>query len=308
MRSEPTETEILEYFERHSNWGRWGEGDQRGTVNLIDATKRVEAARSVQSGETVPLGRPWNTEGGADNPNPAQLWTRVIGASEAEASIDFVGVNYHGFSTTHVDALCHYFWEGKMWNGRSAELVNSQGAQFSDVSVWSDGIVTRGVLLDIPRLRGQGYVALDQPVRGDELIAAADAQEVEVRPGDALCVYSGREKYFAAHSERMPGVHPSPGHHADVAPVLHQWDIGLLAWDFMDARPSGYPSVDSRIASSPVHAVALVAMGLPLVDNCLLEPLADRCREIGRSEFCFMVSPLNIKGATGSPANPLAIF
>lgn len=295
----PSEAEVLSFMQSCSNWGRWGPDDNAGTINLITPEVRRHAASLVKSGRAVSLSRPWNTVGGPGNANPAQHWVRAWG----QASVDYLGIVFHGYATTHIDALCHIFWDGKGYNGRPATDVTSLGAKFGSVDAWSRGITTRGVLIDIPRFRGTEYVELDNPVRGWELEAAAKAQGLEPRPGDAVVVYSGREKFYAAHPASVPGTPPAPGLHADVAPALKKHDAALLAWDLLDATPSGYPSLNL-----PVHVLAIVFMGLPLLDNALLQPLAEACAEEGRWEFLLTVNPLFIRGATGSPVNPIAVF
>jgi Putative cyclase len=303
-RPAPTEDEVRNYFETCSNWGRWGPDDSAGTINLITPEKRVEAAGLVRNGNAVSISRPFNTRGGPGNANPAQHFVKTWEA----ACVDYIGLIFHGYSTTHVDALCHIFWEGKMWNGKPASEVDSLGARSGAVTAWGEGITTRGVLLDIPRLRGTEHITLDTPVRGWELEAAAAQEGVEVRPGDAILVYSGREKFYANNPESAPGTPPTPGLHVDTVPVLKKWDASILGWDCLDAGPSEYSLFEGRTAGGPVHVLTIVYMGLPLLDNALFEPLAAACAEEGRWEFMFTVNPLNIPGGTGSPANPIATF
>lgn len=301
----PTEDDVLSYFEMCSNWGRWGPDDSAGTINLITEEKRREAAGLVLSGRSVSLAYPLNTIGGPGNANPAQHYIRTWG----DACVDYIGMLFHGYATTHLDALCHIFWQGKMWNGKPATEVTSLGARSGAVDAWSQGITTRGVLLDIPRLRGVEHVTLDRPVRGWELEAAAERQGVELRRGDAVVVYSGRQSYYQAHPEHTPGVPPQPGLHADCIPVLYSYESALLVWDMMDARPSGYRVFEEPPrAGGPVHVLAIVYLGLPLLDNARLEPLATACAEEGRYEFLLTVNPLNVRGGTGSPVNPVAVF
>ena len=303
-RSVPTEDEIQTYFETCSNWGRWGPDDDAGTINLITPEVRRDAARLVHTGRAVSLSRPWNTVGGPGNGNPAQHFLR----STPDAAIDYLGIVFHGYATTHIDALCHVFWNGKGYNGHPAQDVTSLGARFGSVDAMSEGIATRGVLIDIPRFRGTDYVTPEEPVRGWELEEAAKAQGILPKQGDAVLVYSGREKFYAAHPDLAPGIAPAPGLHADVCPTLKQNDASLLGWDMMDARPSGYPILDNSGLGLSVHIFTIVYMGMPLLDNALLEPLAEACVEEGRWEFLLTLNPLNIRGATGSPANPVAIF
>ena len=146
-------------------------------------------------------------------------------------------------------------------------------------------ITTRGILLDIPRLRGTEHITLDAPVRGWELEAAAEKEGIEVRTGDAVLVYSGREKFYANSPDAAPEAPPTPGLHADTAPVLKKWDAGILGWDCLDAGPSEY-EMFQRSAGGPVHVLTIVFMRLPLLDNALLEPLAEVCVDKGVGSSC----------------------
>ncbi len=303
---EPTEDEVRRYFEACSNWGRWGPDDSAGTINLITPEKRREGAALVRSGRAVSLSYPLNTQGQPGNWNPVQHFVRV----GPQASSDYIGLVFHGYATTHVDALCHIFWEGKMWNGKSAAAeVTSAGAASGDVAAWKEGILTRGVLLDIPRLRGTEYVTTDAPTRGWELEAAAEAEGIELRPGDAVLVRGARPAYLAANPEATPGIPPSPGLHADCVPVLKEHDAAILGWDMLDARPSPYAMFEDPPApGGPVHVFTIVYVGLPLLDNAFLDPLAEACAEEGRWEFMLSIAPLHVRGGTGSPVNPIAVF
>lgn len=296
----PTEDEVRGYFERCSNWGRWGADDNAGTVNLITPEKRREAAALVKSGRAVSLAYPLNTVGGPGNWNPAQHFLRAT----PDFSVDYIGLLFHGYATTHIDALCHVFWEGKMYNGKPATDVTSLGARSGAVDAWKTGITTRGVLIDIPRFRGEPFVTLDRPVRAWELEDAAAAQGSPLRAGDAVIVYSGRGAYFAANPAAVPGAAPSPGLHADTAPYLKEHDAAILGWDQMDASPSGY----QVFKGLSVHVLTIVFAGMPLLDNAYLEPLAEACAQENRWEFLLTINPLNVRGGTGSPVNPVAIF
>ncbi|MBK6317166.1 MAG: cyclase family protein [Dehalococcoidia bacterium] len=296
----PTEEQVRGYLEACSNWGRWGPDDSAGTVNHVTPEKRREAAALVKTGRAVSISYPLNTVGGPGNWNPAQHFVRSL----PDFSVDYIGLLFHGYATTHVDALCHIFWEGKMYNGKPATDVTPLGARSGSVDAWKTGITTRGVLIDIPRFRGEPYVTLERPVRAWEIEDAALAQGTPLRPGDAVLVYSGRPAYFAANPAAVPGVAPSPGLHADTAPYLKGKDAAILGWDQMDAAPSGY-----RIFPGlSVHVLTIVFMGMPLLDNAFLEPLAQACEEEGRWEFLLTINPLHVRGGTGSPVNPVAIF
>ena len=289
----PTPAEVDEWYTRRRNWGRWGDDDQVGAVNLITAEKRRAAAALVKNGRTVSLSRVFE---------PANHFVRKNDRGGGSGSfVDYYGFIYHGQTITHIDALCHV-WENEdgVWQGRHPdEAVDSHGAHFGAITAWSNGIITRGVLLDVPRHRGEPYVTRDRPVHGWELEEIARAQGVEVQPGDALLVHSGREAYErAGHTF---GSTDRPGLHVSCAKFIRDRDVSLLGWDMMDARPNDYG------LRYPVHGV-LTNYGVALLDNALLESLGAVCADERRYEFLFMGLPLNVARGTGSPANPIAMF
>ncbi len=301
-RTIPSRDEVMGYLRDRRNWNRWGAEDQRGAINLVTAEKRVAAAGLVRSGRSVSLSREFPTRPGPGNPNPAQQFTRWMDRGSGGAAVDYYGISYHGYITTHIDALCHVWDEHGMWGGRDPKAVlTTQGTQWGDVDQWRDGIITRGVLLDIPRHRQTPHVTLERPVHGWELEEAAQAQGVRLEPGDALLVYSGRESWQAANPTWSGYSPPSPGLHASCLPFIRDHDIAVLGWDLMDAAPNEYG------LPWTVHG-ALFAYGVALLDNSLLEPLAHACAEEGRYTFMLTIAPLRVPGGTGSPANPIALF
>ena len=299
----PTKDEVAGYLRDRRNWGRWGENGSAGAMNLITAEKRLEAVALARSGRTVSLSRAWAVEPRAENPRPAQHFMSVMDRGNGGgAAMDFYGVFYHGTATTHIDALCHVWDDGGMWDGKTpGEILAFDGAKYGSVDAWSDGILTRGVLLDVPRRRSAPYVTLDAPVHGWELAEIADAQGVEIKPGDAVMVYSGREAYAAERGGNWAGESARPGLHASCLPFVRDSDMALLGWDMMDASPNEYGVPWS------VHGV-IFAYGVALLDNALLEPLANACAEEGRYEFMLTINPLKVIGGTGSPVNPIAVF
>jgi kynurenine formamidase len=296
----PTRDELIEYLHGRNNWGRWGPDDQRGAINLITPDKKVQAAGLVRSGRSVSLSRQWPRVPGPNNPNPALQYMQMGERRTGGFAVDFYGISYHGHSTTHIDALCHVWDEHGMWNGRDPKQeITMRGARFGDIEQWKDGIITRGVLLDIPRYRGGRFASGDEPIHGWELAEVAAAEGVSVGPGDALIIYSGREDFQQAHPNRL--IAHEPVVHASCLPFLRDHDIAVLGWDSMDSDQNPYD------LPWTVHG-ALFAFGVALLDNCLLQPLAEACAEEGRYEFMLTVAPLRVPGGTGSPANPLALF
>ncbi|HJM75482.1 MAG TPA: cyclase family protein [Dehalococcoidia bacterium] len=299
-RTPPSADEYLAYKERFSNWGRWGGDDQLGTLNHITEETRRAAAGLVSTGRTVSCSNPLAVTPGPRNANPAQHFMRLTDWS----CTDYIGVSYHGFVNTHIDALCHiYTPDGQLYNGRPSSEITSNGARTNSIDEWSGGIVTRGVLYDIPRLRGTDHVTVDAPVHGWDLEDAAKAQGIEPRAGDAVLIRSGAAPFWDANPDFQFSFPPnSPGVHASVLEFLHGTDAALLGWDLQEAGGQDLPG---RIV---VHEVAIPYMGLPLLDNADYEELAEVCAELGRWEFQLVIAPLVVVGGTGSPANPIAIF
>ena len=306
----PTQTEVVDWIRgKRRNWGRWGKDDQRGTINLITPARRAAAARLVKSGRSVSLSRPFPTTPGLNNALPAQHYMKTMARGKGGFAADYYGIFYHGVASTHLDALCHT-WDDEqaMWNGRDPKKeITFDGATFGSVEHWAEGIITRGVMLDVPRYRGTPCVTQDQPVHGWELDDILSKRKITLEPGDAVCVYAGREQWQAQNPNRAysvpfgPGPLDRPGLHISCLPFLRDHDVSLLVWDMLDALPIGYD------VPWAVHA-CLFAYGMPLLDNALLEPLADACREEGRDDFMLVIAPLRVIGGTGSPANPLAVF
>lgn len=300
----PSREEVVGYLRDRRNWGRWGDNDERGAINLITAEKRIAAAGLVRSGRSVSLSRDFPKTPGPGNPNPAQhfIQSSATPAGGAGGVTDYYGISYHGYAATHIDALCHVWDENGMWGGHDPlREIRAGGARWGAIHQWREGIVTRGVLLDLPRFRGEPFVTSEQPVHGGELADVAKAQGVQLQPGDALIVHSG----LGAYREANPGWNPyggeRPGLHASCLPFVRDNDVALLGWDMMDQTPNEYG------LAWTMHG-ALFAYGVALLDNCLLEPLAAACAEEGRYEFMLTVAPLPVVGGTGSPANPLALF
>ena len=299
----PTKAEVDSYLRDRRNWGRWGDKGSAGAMNLITAEKRVSAASLVKTGRSVSLSRPFPVTPTAENPRPAQHYmTRADRPPGGGAAMDFYGVFYHGTATTHIDALCHVWNQDGMWDGRSPdETLTFEGANYGTVDEWSDGILTRGVCLDVPEHRGKPYVTQDEPVHGWELEDIARSEGITLEPGDAVMVYSGREAYAADHGGVWGGGVSRPGLHASCLPFVRDNDLSILGWDMMDAAPDGYDLPWS------VHGV-IFAYGVALLDNSLLQPLAEACAEENRYEFMLTINPLRVIGGTGSPVNPIAVF
>lgn len=312
----PSEAEVSGYFTKLSNWGRWGKDDQLGTLNLITPQKRLQAARLVRDGVSVSCARPIpRGEQAPDITNPFLHFMTGTGEGFAgqksepgrmQGTGDFYGIAYHGYYFTHLDANCHILYNGQMYNGQSAALVTArEGAKAGAIGLVHMGVVTRGVLLDIPRARGVKWLepGKDHQIFPEDLDAAEQAQKVRVEQGDALLIRTGhwrRRKELGA----WPLAQGRAGLHGACLPWLRERGVAMLGSDSAnDAVPSGYEAY-----IQPVHQIGIPILGLWLMDNGNLEELAAACEQRSRWQFMFMLAPLRVETGTGSPVNPLAIF
>jgi kynurenine formamidase len=310
----PLEDEVLAYFNSLSNWGRWGEDDLLGTLNLVTNEKRAQAASLVEHGITVGCARPISTDPAIDVPIPPMHFMLESGEGYSLPSAeergprqvvaDIISIAFHGLYCTHIDALSHIFWNGKMYGGRPAEMVTTRdGANANDIAVLKNGILTRGVLLDITKIRGKRWFDAGEGVFVEDLEAAEASQGVRVEEGDALCLRLGWYKRRLAEGPVARSV-GRPGLHAETLPWLRERGVSVIVSDAShDVWPSGYETLDI-----PVHQVGIVAMGLWLIDAANFEDLTEQCEKLDRWDFMFTVDPLRFPTVTGSPVTPLATF
>lgn len=295
-----SDEDVIRFLETLSNWGRWGEEDEAGTLNFITAESRTAAIAEVRRGLVVSCAMEIRPQPGS------QVLHHMLetgGDPGAHSSLDFMGIAAHGESITHVDALCHIFARRKMYNGFSADQVSSKGANHNGISNAVGRMVGRGVLLDIPASKGLERLRPGTPIHPDDLEAAEAFGNVKVRSGDMLYVRTGRHVESPGRGEG-DSAHALAGLHASCLPWLHSREVAVLGSDAIsDVRPSGF-----RKMFLPVHVVAITAMGMTLIDNCHLEQLSRTTREFAQWSFLNVVSPLNFPGATGSAATPVALF
>ncbi|RYE41817.1 MAG: cyclase family protein [Hyphomicrobiales bacterium] len=320
----PTEDEIKSWFSTYSNWGRWGDDDLLGTLNHITAAKRIAAAQSVEHGVTVSCA--WdvsmNTANVGEHVPPQRMMVKTglgyvdgsadpvspAGPRSSDGSMgtasELISMVFHGRPITHLDALSHVFWRGKMYGGMpSAYVTDRDGATVHDVRSAQNGIQTRGVLLDVARVKRLKSLDTTEGVFPEDLEAAEAAQGVKVEPGDVLLLRTG-DGYRRVDHTWNPDVEGQPGLHAACIPWLYERGVAAIGADGpQELNPSGYPGI-----ALPVHSVGIVAMGLWLIDNCQLEDLAATCERYQRWHFLFSLAPLRLSGVTGSPVNPMALF
>lgn len=310
----PTQDEVLQWMTSLSNWGRWGNDDQLGALNLITSEKRAKAAELVSDGDIVSCARPITTEMSPDVTYQVQRYMVDSGEGrdtdsperkrQRRGAAEFIGLVFHGQTITHIDSLSHYSWEGRMYNDVPSSMITSrEGAQSHSIENTGSGIVSRGVLLDIAKVRGVDWLPADEPVMPEDLEAAEQAEGVRVEEGDILLVRTGNYRRRIEQGA-TPNTVPSTACHVACTPWFRERGIAMLGTDTSnDVRPSPYPDI-----VSPVHIMCLVTMGVWLIDNANLEDVAVACDDKGRYEFLLSMGPLKLRNVTGSPVNPIAIF
>ena len=299
-----TKADVDRMMTELSNWGRWGKEDQLGAINLITPSKRKQAAALVKEGVSVSLAHDVEKERAADNSNPFQHTMTLTGANPAsQFSLDAYSVNYHGYAHTHLDALCHVFYQGKMYNGFSQEEVTQKGAGRLSILNLKQGIFTRGILIDVARLKGVPYLEPETPIYVEDLEAWEKKAGVKVSSGDVIFIRTGRWARRAAVGPWDVSRH-SAGLHASCARWLKERGVAILGSDAAsDVVPSRVEGVNL-----PIHQLVLVALGVHIFDNCDLEAISEAAAKRNRWEFLLTAAPLAVPGGTGSPLNPIATF
>jgi kynurenine formamidase len=312
MAAEPmTEDDVVALVESMSNWGRWGEEDQLGALNLITADKIRAAASLITEGRSVSLSRvvefapkPSRHEAGVPPIHFMQKSGEGAREDRGDAAYDWAGLPLHGHYVTHLDAHSHIFFNRMTYNGTpSSQVTSDRGALRAGIDVAGQGIVSRGVLLDIPRARGVEWLTGSDGVTPEDLIAAEDLTGVRCEAGDVILVRTGygarRQGQHAGADQGLPGLT------AECLPWIREREPAVIGSDTgTDQSPARF----QEKLGAPVHLVCIVAMGMWVIDNCDLEAAATVCRELGRSSFMFSAAPLRLKNSTGSPFNPVAIF
>jgi|SRR5579871_372050 len=304
--SHPTVTKEMfdQWMTEMSNWGRWGKDDQMGTINLITPAKRKQGLGLAKEGVSFSLARDVEKEKAIDNPQPFSL-KMGVGRDGIVRGVDQISVSYHGYIHTHMDALCHFSYNGKVYNGYSdREILTADGATKNSVGAFKGGIMSRGILIDIPALKGVDYLEPGTHIYPEDLDAWEKKAHLKISSGDVIFLRTGR---FARRDKMGPWNTGNPGM-AGLDALCLKWlkqrDIAMVGSDaVMDVMPSGVEGV-----VQPIHTGVLVAMGTPIFDNCDLELLSREASRRQRWEFLITAAPLAVQGGTGSPLNPIATF
>lgn len=295
-----TKADVDRWMADLSNWGRWGKDDQLGALNLITPAKRKQAAALVKEGVSVSLAHDVLKDKTEDNPSP---FVHTMLPRAGTFWLDSYQVSYHGYAHTHMDALCHASYQGKMYNGFSPDEVTKEGAPKLSILTAKNGVMTRGILMDMARLKGVDYLEPSTPIYSEDLDAWEKKAGVKVSPGDVIFIRTGRWARRAAKGPWNVG-RSAAGLHASCARWLHDRDVAMVG---SDAASDVVPSQIEGVAL-PIHQLLLVAMGVHIFDNCDLEALSDAAMKRKRWAFLLTVAPMAVPGGTGSPLNPIATF
>lgn len=292
-------------FNELSNWGRWGADDQRGTLNLITPEKRRQAAALVKEGISISLSQDLpNTAGATPLEGQVQQMQKIMTAAPGTpVAMDEWRIFYHGLLYAHMDSLCHARYKDKAYNGFPASEASESGCASSGIEYLKDGMLTRGILIDVPRLKGVPYLAPSTPVLASDIEAWEKQTGLTIQSGDVILVRTGR---WAPRPDGLPVnlMGGSPGVHVSALPLLRARDVAVLGTDVgLDVTPAGVEGV-----VIPTHTVAIASMGLIIIDNADLEALAETAARLNRWEFMFSAAPIPVKGGTGSVLNAIATF
>jgi kynurenine formamidase len=302
-----SEADFRALYERLRARVPWGPADRRGALNYLTPATTLAAAGDVKLGRSVSMASPIEYSATADNPEPARHKMTQTGDSASDDGLSFamdqIGMNIHGNADTHIDALSHVIYDGRLYNNRPADIVSDTGAAELSIGLAADGIVGRGVLLDVPRARRVPWLEPGDHVTADDLAAAERDQQVQVGEGDLVFVRVGhRFRRFQLgpwdSASARAGLHPA------AMEYLSDRNIALLGSDGNnDTAPSAVPGVDF-----PVHVLAIAALGVYLIDYLDFSALAPVCAEFRQWSFLCVIAPLRLAVATGSPVNPIAIL
>jgi kynurenine formamidase len=303
--------EFDQLFDRVSNWGRWGPDDAKGTLNYLTEEKVRASATLVKSGSTVSLSLPINTVAGPDNPRPSvhyMVKSHDLRPEHGEPRFagDYLGTELHGDCRTHLDALCHVAYKGKLYNGKSPATVTSRGATVMDITSYARGIAGRGVLLDIPRFRKLKWLEPGEAVTAEEIQSVEHHQGVRLEEGDIFLFRTGhhrRRLELGAWNNNFDG-EGQAGLHVNAMPLLHERKIAAF---FPDGDGETVPSNVEGVAY-PVHALQIASMGMACADCLQFEDLVNVCEQENRWTFMIVAAPLHLPRGTGSLFNPIAIF
>jgi len=308
-----TTADLDAIYDRVNNWGKWGSDDERGALNYLTDKVRSHTGSLIKDGASISLGHNLPVAPDVETPNPAHHHMLVsgdcldnTGIPGYQATGDYIGTQVHGMGITHIDALSHMFVRDRTYNGFLPSDVKSTGALRNTIMSMSEGVVGRGVLLDVPGALGVDFLPPEQSVRTADLLAAEKRQNVTVREGDLLLIATGRDARRAAQKGSLnPFTEGLAGLHPECLDFLHERKIAMLGGDGISDH---MPFRNIRNWPFPIHQIGIVSIGLHLIDNMHLAPGLAACNVRERWEFLLCLNPLRIPKGTGCPINPIAVF
>lgn len=317
MSARITQDTVREWGRRYSNWGRWGPDDEKGALNFITPERILAATALPRRGQVISCALPFDDEGPqtglGGRHNPIHYMLAHGGDVLAGAQDGFPGGFRYADDAvtmplqcgTQWDAFAHVFYDGRMYNDRDIRLVTSKGAAKNSIAALKDGVVGRGVLLDLPRHFGVEWLEDGRAILPLDLDACAEAEGISIESGDIVLVRTGMlTRCLAAKSWAGYCGGPAPGLSVHCAGWLYDREVAAICTDTWGLEVSPYETED---CVSPLHMISLRNTGVLFGEIFALDALARACAEDRRYAFLFAAPPLPITGAVGSPINPLAI-
>lgn len=301
---------VREIAARVSNWGRWGADDERGTINYITPEKIRRAGSCIRKGKVFSLGLNFGSDGpqigqgGRVNPQHFMTATDspVYPTSPFRFADDVVVMGLQ--CATQWDSLAHVHYDGQLYNGYPATSITSAGASKNAITAQANGIVGRGVLLDVARAQDTERLVPGYPITPFDLDATERAHDIQVESGDVVLIRTGHLNVFKVDGDRVGYMRQMPGLSLSCAEWLHQRQVAAIATDTNAVEVIPFEDPGTPL---PFHLVAIRDMGLTLGEMFDLEALASDCAVDGTYEFFFSAPPLRVSGGVGSPLNPLAV-
>jgi kynurenine formamidase len=287
-----TKQQVDTWMKELSNWGRWGKDDQLGTMNLVTDAKHKQAVALAKTGTVVSLAHQPPIIPKSQAQSAGAFLQIQLNLLPAAFTTEEQQIAFHGSSFTHLDALCHGDYDGKIYNGYPLhDSITPAGCKKLGIDALHGGVVTRGVLIDIPRLKGVSHLEPGTPVYKEDIEAWEKQAGVTISSGDAIFLHTGRWE-----------TGKTSGYDVSLIPWLKQRDVALVSSDGIQ----DITEVEGTIL--PLHHYTLVALGANILDNADLTALSQTAARLKRWEFLFVTAPIATPGGTGSPVNPLAIF
>jgi kynurenine formamidase len=301
-------TDFRLLYDRLRSHQQGGAEDSAGALRLITPDRVRAAAGQVRLGRSASMAAVFEHEPAADNPEPTVHHvdhppTGVDAPDGVTFALDTLSLHIHGDADSHIDALSHVVFDGTLYGDVAPQDWTFEQVGELSIDAAGHGIVGRGVLLDIPKIRGTDWLEPGDHVTADDLIAAQRAQQVQLAEGDLLFVRVGHRlrrrtlgPWDAAASRA--GIHPA------AMELIARHGVAVLGSDGNnDTAPSAVEGVDF-----PVHVLAVRALGMPLLDYLRFEDLTALCEAAGRWSFLCVIAPLRLSAGTGSPINPIAVL